>query len=245
MGEHAKYGSLVEYPSLLAVIGLILAGPVDACRLALVLAIDVSSSVDASEDQLQRAGLASALLDPDVEAAFFISSDPVAVYVFEWSGRYNQQVLVDWTVVDKPSALFDVAQDIAASERLHDDFPTAMGYALGYAATELTRAPSCLTQTIDMAGDGVNNDGFGPIDAYSAFPFDGVTVNGLVVNGADFEGETDLIPFFRNQVIRGPGAFVEIASGFDDYAAAMRRKLLRELTAMIIGTSPQTRAPKG
>jgi len=245
MGEHAKYGSLVKYPSLLAMIGLIWAGPVDACRLALVLAIDVSSSVDASEDQLQRAGLASALLDPDVEAAFFISSDPVAVYVFEWSGRYNQQVLVDWTVVDTPSALFDVAQDIATSERLHDDFPTAMGYALGYAATALMRAPSCLTQTIDMAGDGVNNDGFGPIDAYSAFPFDGVTVNGLVVNGADFEGETDLIPFFRNKVIRGPGAFVEIASGFDDYAAAMRRKLLRELTAMIIGTSPQTRAPKG
>ena len=245
MGEHAKYGSLVKYPSLLTVIGLIWAGPVDACRLALVLAIDVSSSVDASEDQLQRAGLASALLDPDVEAAFFISSDPVAVYVFEWSGRYNQQVLVDWTVVDTPSALFDVAQDIATSERLHNDFPTAMGYALGYAATELTRAQNCLTQTIDMAGDGVNNDGFGPIDAYSAFPFDGVTVNGLVVNGADFEGETDLIPFFRNQVIRGPGAFVEIANGFDDYAAAMRRKLLRELTAMIIGASPQTRLPKG
>ena len=65
------------------------------------------------------------------------------------------------------------------------------------------------------------------------------------MNGADFEGETDLIPFFRNQVIRGPGAFVEIANGFDDYAAAMRRKLLRELTAMIIGASPQTRLPKG
>ncbi|MFT5065268.1 MAG: hypothetical protein ACI9TA_000881 [Reinekea sp.] len=211
----------------------------------MVLAIDVSSSVDASEDRLQRAGLASALLDPDVEAAFFISADPVALYVFEWSGRYNQQILVDWTIIDTPNVLFDVAQDIAASTRLHDDFPTAMGYALGYAATELNRGPSCLTQTIDIAGDGVNNDGFGPIEAYSAFPFDGVTVNGLVVNAADFEGETDLIPFFKNQVIRGPAAFVEIANGFDEYAIAMRRKLLRELTSMIMGSSSQIHPPKG
>lgn len=226
-------------------IGWLWAGPVNACRLALVLAIDVSSSVDAAEDQLQRAGLASALLDPDVEAAFFISSDPVALYVFEWSGRYNQHVLVDWAIVDTPRALFDVAQSIAASTRLHDDFPTAMGYALGFAANEFNRGPDCLTQTIDMAGDGVNNEGFGPMEAYDAFPFDGVTVNGLVVNGADFEGETDLIPFFENEVIRGSGAFIEIATGFDDYAAAMRRKLLRELTSMIIGASPQSHQPKG
>ncbi len=245
MGKHAKHGSLVKYPTFLAVVGLIWAGPANACRLALVLAIDVSSSVDPAEDQLQRAGLASALLDPDVEAAFFISPDPVAVYVFEWSGRYNQQVLVDWTMVDTPRVLLDVAQDIAESKRLHDDFPTAMGYALGYAATELKHASSCLTQTIDIAGDGVNNDGFGPIEAYAAFPFEGVTVNGMVVNCADFEGETDLIPFFENQVMRGPGAFIEIANGFDDYAAAMRRKLLRELTSMIIGASPQTHPPKG
>ncbi len=242
MGEHGKHRTLVRAAALLAALW---AGPADACRLALILAIDVSSSVDAAEDGLQRNGLAAALIDPAVEAAFFISPDPVSLLVMEWSGRYNQQILLDWRTISTPQDLFDAANSVARSVRLHNDFPTAMGYALGYAAVQFERVPTCLTKTIDMAGDGVNNDGFGPPEAYAAFPFDGVTVNGLVVNGADFEGETDLIPFFQSQVIRGPGAFIEVANGFEDYERAMQRKLLRELTSMIIGSGPDTSAPRG
>ncbi|WP_342078624.1 DUF1194 domain-containing protein [Yoonia sp. SS1-5] len=209
--------------------------PVEACRLALVLAMDVSSSVDAQEDRLQRGGLAAALLADDVQDAFFISSDPVALLVFEWSGRYNQANIVDWTLIETPADLQAVSEQIGRSSRSHNDFATAMGFALGHAANRLRDAPACLFQTIDVAGDGENNDGFGPSEAYAAFPFDNVTVNGLVINGAEFEGETQLIPFYRDQVIRGPGAFIEIANGFADYENAMRRKLIRELTAMVIG----------
>jgi hypothetical protein len=245
LGEYEKYWSLVKAGFISAAVGLLFGQPADACRLALVLAIDVSSSVDAAEDQLQRSGLANALLDPDVQAAFFISPDPVAIYAFEWSGRYNQQVLLDWSLIDTPSALFEAAQMLAASTRLHNDFPTAMGYALGFAATQLRNAPTCLAQTIDLAGDGVNNDGFGPKEAYSAFPFDGVTVNGLVVDTPDANSNTPLIPFFRDKVVHGSGAFIEIATGFEDYTDAMRRKLLRELTSMIIGTAPHTADPQG
>lgn len=221
------------------------AGPADACRLALVLAMDVSSSVDAAEDTLQRGGLAAALIAPDVQEAFFASPDPVALTVFEWSGRYNQEDLTGWVLIETPADLLAVAETIATSKRSHNDFPTAMGHALGHAAIRLQNGPACLFRTVDMAGDGVNNDGFGPADAYNAFPFANVTVNGLVVNAAEFEAETDLIPFYRDQVIRGPGAFLEIANGFDDYETAMRRKLIRELSAQVIGQAAPKRDGNG
>lgn len=72
-----------------------------------------------------------------------------------------------------------------------------------------------------------------------------MTVNGLVINGADFEAETGLIAFYKGQVIRGPGAFVEIANGFEDYERAMRRKLERELTPPVIGELSETQRARG
>lgn len=213
--------------------------PAEACRLALVLAIDVSSSVDAAEDALQRGGLAAALIAPDVQAAFFATSDPVALSVFEWSGRYNQASILDWQMIQTPADLALAARTVANSTRSHNDFPTAMGHALGHGAVLLRDGPTCDTHTIDLSGDGINNDGFGPAEAYAAFPFEDVTVNGLVVNAADFEGEVTLIPYFETEVLRGPGAFMEIAEGFDDFERAMTRKLIRELSAMILGGLPQ------
>lgn len=205
------------------------------CRLALALAIDVSSSVDAAEDQLQRSGVVAALTAPEVQAAFFAADLPVALAVYEWSGRYNQEMILEWQMIDSQSALLAAAEAVAASTRSHNDFPTAMGYALGYGAELLARSPDCLRKTLDMAGDGQSNEGFPPASAYREFPFQGVTVNGLVVNAADFEGEVGLIAFYRGEVIRGPGAFVIIADGFDDYERAMTRKLERELTPPAIG----------
>lgn len=246
MGEHGKHRPLVIRAGLCT--GLLLAGPAAAeCRLALVLALDVSSSVDAAEDRLQRGGLVAALTSPEVEAAFFAVDSHVALAAYEWSGRYNQEVLLEWTLIDSRATLLHAAETIATSSRSHNDFPTAMGYALGYGAGMLTRGPRCLYSTLDMAGDGQNNEGFGPAKAYAEFPFDGVTVNGLVVNGADYEAETGLIAFYQAQVLHGPGAFLEVAQGFEDYERAMRRKLERELSPPVIGAMPgQANAdPKG
>jgi hypothetical protein len=89
----------------------------------------------------------------------------------------------------------------------------------------LRRAPPCDRRVIDVSGDGRGNDGFGPQAAYRAFDFAGVTVNGLAIAGA---GE-DVVAYYRTQVAHGPHAFVEVAAGFEDYARAMRRKLLREI----------------
>ncbi len=205
--------------------------------MALVLAMDVSSSVDEAEDRLQRLGLANALIDPAVQSAFLINSAPVAVQVFEWSGRYNQHILVDWTMIQGADDLLELSLAIAQSKRLHNDFPTAMGFSLGFAATQFARGPDCAARTIDVASDGINNDGFSPTEAYAAFPFEDVTVNGLIVDTADVGSISDLASFFQSEVIRGTGAFVERADGFEDYERAMSRKLIRELTAMLIGTN--------
>ena len=226
-------------------LAILTAGSVAAadCRLALALAIDVSSSVDPAEDALQRGGLAAALIAPEVEAAFFSSDLPVALAVYEWSGRYNQALVLDWYVITSRADLLNAAGVIGRSSRSHDDYPTAMGYALGYGAGLIQRAPVCLFQTIDMAGDGQNNEGFPPRTAYAEFPLAGVTVNGLVVNAAEFEAEVTLINFYRSQVLHGPGAFLQVAQGFDDYERAMRRKLERELRPRAIGAlTPIVRA---
>lgn len=214
--------------------GIALPGAAAAtCRLALLLALDISSSVDAAEDALQRGGLARALVAPEVQRAMFsVPGDTVALAVYEWSGRYQQDMVLDWVLIDSPETLRAAAAEVAASARSYAEFPTALGYALGHAATLFDRAPPCLFRTLDVSGDGVNNDGFPPPLAYKHFPLDEITVNGLAIGGA---GEDDVAAYYRAELIRGPGAFVEEAAGFEDYERAMRRKLERELRAAAIG----------
>lgn len=216
---------------------LILPAPLAACRLALVLALDVSSSVDRTEDRLQRQGLAAALRDPEVQAAFLASPDPVALHVFEWSGRAHQTLLTpDWTLIRDAGDLEAAARQIEGSRRARADQPTALGHALGFAAGLFDRGPACESATLDVSGDGINNEGFGPARAHSLFPLDGVTVNGLAI--LTDEGGIDLVPHYREELIRGPGAFVEIAVGFEDFQRAMTRKLLAELRVTVIGAAP-------
>ena len=221
----------------LAALLTLLAAPAEACRLALVLALDVSSSVDGAEDALQRRGLARALRAPDVQAAVFAAPDPVALYVFEWSGRWDQvPITPDWVLIETPEDLESVARAVEASRRGRTDMPTALGYALGHAAVALGRAPGCTYATIDVSSDGENNEGFPPGVAFSAFDFAEVTVNALVVGGAD--GAPALMAYYRAQVLRGPGAFAVEALGYGDYARAMERKLVRELSPRAIGALP-------
>ncbi|TCP41392.1 DUF1194 domain-containing protein [Rhodovulum marinum] len=238
MGEHAQYRPLVGLLALGA------PGPAEACRLALVLALDISSSVDAAEDALQRAGVAAALMAPEVQAELLAGPEPVALAVYEWSGRYQQDVVLGWRMLDSAAAIRAAAEAIAGSRRSYAEFPTAMGYGLGFATEMFAAAPDCLFRTLDVSGDGVNNDGFGPALAYRNFPFDGITVNGLAIGGAT-ENDAELFDFYRQEVIRGPGAFVETARNFDDFERAMRRKLKREVAARVYGALPGPAAGDG
>ncbi len=212
-------------PLGLAAALLAAATPARPCALALLFALDVSASVDGYEYRLQRDGLAEALLDPAVMETVLAQPGGVAFAAYEWSGRYQQEVMLGWALVRTEAELRAVARRLSDAERSYAEFPTAIGYALGYGATLLSDAPACARRVIDISGDGVGNEGFPPSAAYREFPFEGVTVNGLVISG----GDAALIDYYRSEVPHGPGAFVEIADGFADYQAAMRRKLLREL----------------
>lgn len=206
------------------------------CRLALALGLDVSSSVDDREYALQRDGLAAALLHPDVARAFLGGPGPVALAVFEWSGIRQQALVVDWRLVTSVEVLRAAAAALRAHPRSYDEFPTALGYALGYAHSLMRRAPGdCLFRTLDISGDGRNNDGFPPASAYRAFAYREITVNGLAVTegAGDPEG---IEAYYRDELIRGPGSFVEVAEGYDDFARAMRRKLERELGVQVLGS---------
>ncbi len=226
--KKARRTILARSLAVSAFIGLLAAmapKPASACPLALIIAMDGSSSVDAREHALQLQGLAHALEDPEVIDAIS-SVGGIWFSSFEWSGRYQQIIQVDWTFLDGEESARAASDKLARSRRGFNEFPTALGYALGYAAVHLNKAPEkCARRVIDVAGDGVNNEGFGPASAYDAFPFEGIVVNALAIKGA----KPDPVAYYRHSVIRGPGAFVEVASGFDDYAAAMKRKLLREV----------------
>ncbi|MDJ0631225.1 MAG: DUF1194 domain-containing protein [Rhodobacter sp.] len=206
------------------------------CRLALALALDISSSVDQDEDRLQRIGLANALASPQVQAAILsVPGETVALAVFEWSGRYQQDITLTWRVLASRADILAAASEIRRSRRRYAEFPTALGYALGFAASVFADAPRCLFKTLDVSGDGVNNDGFAPRLAYENFPLDEVTVNGLSIGGQ----EDDLAGYYRRELIKGPGAFVEEAADFHDFERAIRRKLVRELETRAIGWLPQ------
>lgn len=194
------------------------------CRLAMTIGLDVSASIEGREHALQRQGLAAALVEPEVVDAFLAVEGVAMLQVYEWSGRARQTVILDWTPVARAADLVEAADLLRVAPRADREFPTAIGAALAFAAQQLERVP-CAAGMVNISGDGENNDGVRPADVRRELGFAGVTINGLVVGG-DLER---LRRYYEAQVIHGPGSFVEVALSFDDFAEAMRRKLVREL----------------
>ena len=209
------------------------------CRLALLLALDVSSSVDAEEYALQRDGLASALDAPAVRNAILDSSGHVNIAIYEWSGRRQSTVVSDWIALRGDEDIDRLITNLTTAQRSHTRFPTALGYALGFGATMLSKGPICDRQVIDVSGDGENNDGFAPYLAYKNFPFNNVTVNGLAVLGS----APNVLEYFQREVRFGVGAFVETSYGYDGYRQSMTRKLLRELNDQVLSAVPVAQGP--
>lgn len=242
MGQHGKLGSLVIRSTLIAAIlamGVMSANSANAaCRLALLLAMDVSSSVSDEEYKLQQTGLATALLSEDVLGAILNTTDGhVTLAIYEWSGRNQQRILLNWLELTDKQSVLSAASAILNSRRSFSKYPTSMGFSLGYGAGLYKAAPVCDRKVMDVSGDGINNDGFGPQTAYRHFPFDDVTVNGLVTAGSD----PDVEWFYEREVLRGRNAFLEVAQGFDDFERTMTRKLFREISNLMIGAAPTYR----
>jgi hypothetical protein len=228
MGEHAEYRKLVRGTLAALLVALVAAGGARAegCRLALALGLDVSSSVDAREYRLQAEGLAAALTSPEVQEAFLSRPDaPVMLQIFEWSGWQQQLVRLDWTTLASEADLARIAAQLRGQTRSFEQYPTAVGFALLFGGRSLAQRQDCLQRTLDLSGDGTNNDGVSPEQARRDFPLGGMTVNGLVI-GANVAA---LARYYQQFVIQGPGSFVEVADDYADFERAMRRKLLREL----------------
>lgn len=202
-------------------------GAASACRQALVLAIDVSASVSQREYELQRDGLAAALRDPQV-ADWIIGPDgnEIEILVFEWGDRTHQRIWVEWTGITDEHVLAVVAERIAAQTRDVKGQSTAIGAALAFASRKLAERSNCPTLTVDVSGDGKNNVGPRPRTIYPRLIDLGITVNGLVVATQDV---AELSAYYHANVVVGPLSFVETAGGYEDYAKAIKRKLLREL----------------
>lgn len=209
------------------------------CHAAIVFALDASRSVDRRESALQREGLAAALTDPAVMRA--IAPYPgaaIAAMVFEWSDPDDQVIVAPWAILDDARSIEDFAAGLVAGPSIGRRWKTGIGPALAFAASALAAAPaSCRRLVIDVSGDGPGNAGAPPDAVRAGGSLDGVTVNGLVIrhpalDSAQPPGRDPLI-YYNEHVVQGPGAFVMVASSFEDYPPAIRRKLLRELAAPI------------
>jgi hypothetical protein len=205
------------------------AGADEACGTALALGLDVSSSIDGAEHRLQRDGLAAAFRDEAVVDAI-LGGTGVMAAVYEWSGFHQQEVIIDWTWLGDREAIRAFADRLGDRLRGSDTWPTSLGRAVEFATRLHGRNPRpCSRRVIDISGDGVNNHGAGPDWYAERGILDGYTVNGLAIRGA----MPDPAEYYRDRLIHGPGAFVEVAEDFRDYPRAILRKLLRELQAPI------------
>jgi hypothetical protein len=183
--------------------------------LALVLALDGSASVTFEEFGLIAGGLAAALRDPEVMAGLVAGQAGASIVaVLLWSGAEAQEVLIDWTRVENAPRLVRAGS-------------TAIGEALAVCLRLLAGAPAHASRlVVDVAGDGRSNDGTPPGPVRDRMVEAGVTINGLCI----LHEEPDLLASYEAEVIGGPGAFAIECADYDGFAAAMRQKLVREIS---------------
>jgi hypothetical protein len=218
--------------------GLDKARAAEQVDLLLVLAADVSRSVDEPKFQLQRTGYANALTNPRVLEA--IRSGPngrIAVIFVEWSGMASQKVVIDWTLIDGEAAARQFGDRIMEAPRSFAD-RTSISAGIDFAMTQFEHAPfEARRRTIDVSGDGTNNAGREITAARDEALAKGVTINGLVIltdtpsawNPAHTNPPGGLDGYYRNNVIGGPGAFVMVAEDFKSFGTAIVNKLVAEI----------------
>jgi hypothetical protein len=211
--------------------------PVD---LLLVLAADVSRSVDAAKFQLQREGYAAAISDPRVLNAIKSGqNNRIAICFVEWSGVGSQKVVIDWTLVDGAKTAQQLGDRLLESPRSFAD-RTSISGGIEFAVSQFARAPfDSKRRTIDVSGDGTNNSGRDVVSARDEAVALGITINGLVIlsdnplpwNPEHTNPPGGLTNYYRNNVIGGPGAFAIEAKNFNSFGQAIIAKLIAEVAA--------------
>jgi len=196
---------------------------------ALVLALDVSLSVDEQEYELQRDGIAAAFEDPAVIAAVAGGKNhSIDVLVLEWSDPEIQVVTVDWTRVSDAASANAFARKVRSTKRSSHGL-TAIGNGLIAASAAFERLPDeAARRVVDVSGDGMANIGVPSTEARDALLAKGVTINGLVM----LNEEPWVDGYYGENVIGGPGAFLMQVADYREFAAAIREKLLSEIVAL-------------
>lgn len=213
--------------------------------LELVIATDVSQSIDRQEARLQREGVAAAFRSPEVIQA--IASGVlrrIAVAYMDWSSRGWNRVVVDWQIVSDRESAFAFADRLLMSD-LTFGRRTSISDALEMAADLIEKNDIEGTRTvIDVSGDGPNNFGAFVDDARDAVLAKRIAINGLpIINDNGGPGSRynipDLDDYYRGCVIGGPGSFIVVARSFEDFARAIRKKLVLEIAYMVPEEPPR------
>jgi hypothetical protein len=209
-------------------------GPAPAVRsetvdAALVLALDVSLSVDEHEYELQREGIATAFESPALLAAVGGGKNhAIDVLVLEWSDPEIQVVTVDWTRVSDAASANAFAAKVRATHRSSQGL-TAIGNGLVAAGAALEHLPDAAARrVIDVSGDGMANIGVPCSEARDALLAKGITINGLVM----MNDEPWVDGYYNENVVGGPGAFLIQVADYRSFAAAIQEKLLSEIVAL-------------
>ena len=209
-------------------------GPVD---LALVLAVDVSRSIDEDEARLQRDGYEAAVRDSRVIAAIGGGMmGAVAVAYVEWAGIGYQRLVIPWTRIAGAADAAAWSERLAESPRESISWTSVSG-ALAFSRAVLAACPFEATRrVVDVSGDGVNNSGPPAEGERDRLVAEGVTINGLpIVNDRPNFGMSPgygLEQYYRSAVIGGPGAFLIVADDFTTFGEAIRRKMVQEIAVL-------------
>ena len=224
----------------LALSGAANAGEAIKVDLELILAVDVSGSMDPAEQRLQRDGYVAAFRHPDLIRA--IESGPfgrISVLYFEWAGEEHQSVAVPWTVIDDANDARAVADRLDAREILPAASTSIAG---GLAFSEQIFAASktsALRRVIDVSGDGIDSNGPQSIKPVrERLIAGGVTINGLAIEIEPGAPSGWLAGYYRRLVIGGPGAFAIAVDDVSHFADAIRRKLVLEIAGVQPEFSP-------
>lgn len=193
----------------------------------LVLAADVSISVDAREYQLQMQGIAQALRSEEVINQIGQLPQGVAIALVHWSIAHLNRVAVDWHYLTDRQSILQFARLVESVPRSRTGRSTAIGDAVDFSRRLIEmNAFDGEHMRIDISGDERNNSGPAPSQARNRAVAQGMTVNGLAITGSDKR----LYNYYLAYVIGGPGAFVLSVDRFADFQTAMQRKLMRELS---------------
>ena len=206
--------------------------------LLLVLAADVSRSVDDVKFKLQRDGYAAAITDPRVVRA--MTGGPngrIALVFVEWASEWEQKIVIDWTVIAGAHDAQAVSSRMRDADRSYRG-RTSISAAIDFSMMLLARSPfQANRRVIDVSGDGTNNSGRDVVAARDEAIAKGVTINGLVIlsevplatNPSHTHPPGGLTAYYENNVIGGPGAFVVEAESFGAFGQLIISKLVREI----------------